>query len=119
MFEADVSIGILKTVPVVIPGQPPAPAPAPDQTTPQIPIMSHNEPESDLSLDAFLTTVSTYNGVKDNENKTRGAKLDFKTIEAVEQSVDILKAKLKDVRIQKKYLNLFSFQMNIIFDFLM
>lgn len=61
------------------------------------PIMSHGEPTSDITLEDFLTKVIAYNGNKDNDKKTKGVKLDFKSIDAVKQSIDILKTKAKDV----------------------
>lgn len=58
-----------------------------------IPIMAHPpEVTSDLSLEEFLNTVADYN--TKNANTTKGIKLDFKSIEAVEKSIGLLK---KDV----------------------
>lgn len=60
-----------------------------------IPIMAHPPAvTSDLSLDEFLNTVADFNSK--NGNSPKGVKLDFKTIEAVEKSIESLK---KPVRI--------------------
>lgn len=60
----------------------------------KIPIMGHPpEDTSDLSLDDFLNRVADHNAK--HVNSTKGVKLDFKSIEAVEKSIDLVK---KDVR---------------------
>ncbi|XP_053683982.1 protein FAM151B isoform X2 [Sabethes cyaneus] len=57
-----------------------------------IPIMAHPPAtKSDLSLRSFLEQVHNFNSLAD-VNKVKGIKLDFKSIEAFEQSVQIIQA---------------------------
>lgn len=61
----------------------------------KVPIMGHPpSTSSDLSLKQFLTAVVEHN--QNNDKNKMGIKLDYKTIEAVQQSLIILKG--KDVR---------------------
>lgn len=46
---------------------------------------------SDLSLEQFLTTIAEHN--KNNEQNKKGIKLDYKTITAVQLSLEIMKGK--------------------------
>lgn len=45
---------------------------------------------SDLSLDEFLTQIQEFNKAKELQNK-KGVKLDFKSIDVFERSLDLLK----------------------------
>ncbi|XP_055307759.1 protein FAM151B-like [Sitodiplosis mosellana] len=68
----------------------------------KIPIMGHPPFSSrDLSLEQFLTAVIEHNGNGDNNKK--GIKLDYKTIEAVQQSVFMLKR--KDLKANTLWIN--------------
>lgn len=70
MLEADVIIGTLNNEP------------------PPIPIMGHPPANnSDLSLESFLQAVQDHNS---NSSAPKGIKLDFKSIEAVEESSPII-----------------------------
>lgn len=90
MIEADVIIGVHNNESVKITD----PANA-TLEQPKIPIMGHPPSNSsDLSFEQFLTKVIEFN----TKNTTKkGIKLDFKSIEAVEQSMPILKTHWKDV----------------------
>ncbi|XP_044733011.1 protein FAM151B isoform X2 [Chrysoperla carnea] len=72
MLEADVVLGVLIDNPISKP----------------FPIMGH-PPNfiSDLSLEKFLLTVFEFN---QNQNVTKGIKLDFKSIDVFEQSLEII-----------------------------
>lgn len=73
MLEADVVIGTF------------------NNSTEQIPIMAHPPANSsDLSLKMFLDNVLTYNNRNDTVSKRKGVKLDFKSIEALENSTSII-----------------------------
>lgn len=73
-----------------------------------IPIMGHPPYlSSDLSLDQFLTRVIEFN--KKNATKPKGIKLDFKTIEAVNQSIPMLKTHWENVRIKHIKLHRFFY----------
>ncbi|XP_026668725.1 protein FAM151B isoform X2 [Ceratina calcarata] len=75
MLEADVVLGKLNNSEAVIP------------------IMAHPPKNtSDLSLEAFLNTV------KDKKNITKGVKLDFKTLEALNASKEILNKTQNDLK---------------------
>lgn len=66
----------------------------------KVPIMAHPpKNESDLSLQEFLNKISAYNA----KNKTKGVKLDFKSIEVFNESLPLLKNLWKKVRkLEKK-----------------
>ena len=54
-----------------------------------IPIMAHPPNNtSDISLEEFFNHIMAYN--LDNSNKMKGVKLDFKSTDAFEKSLDIL-----------------------------
>lgn len=56
----------------------------------EIPIMAHPPATtSDLSLEAFLTQIHTYNTAVET-SKVKGVKLDFKSIGALERSIEII-----------------------------
>lgn len=60
----------------------------------KIPVMAHPPfDQSDLSLEDFLKHVTDYN--KKNKNNTKAAKLDFKSTDAVTESVKIMKKEWK------------------------
>lgn len=62
----------------------------PEKPEEKIPVMAHPPyEESDLSLEDFLKRVTDYN--KKNKNTTKAAKLDFKSTDAVTESVKIMK----------------------------
>ncbi|XP_014237451.1 protein FAM151B [Trichogramma pretiosum] len=75
MIEADVVLGILKTD---------------NNSTPPYPVMGHppHLQNLDLSLEEFLKHILDAHS---KENKKVGMKLDFKSIEAFEASIDIVK----------------------------
>lgn len=78
------------------PVQPNAADPVQDGAPDGTPVMAHDEGSvSDLSLSEFLDKVADHN--KDAKNP-KGVKLDFKSISALEQSLDLF-AKAKDVRV--------------------
>lgn len=57
----------------------------------RIPIMGHPPAiKSDLSLMEFLAAVKEYHSKSENKDKIKIIKLDFKSIEATEQSIKIL-----------------------------
>lgn len=58
-----------------------------------VPIMAHPpSSRSDLTLEQFIGNISDHNNHVTQGNGTKkGAKLDFKTINALKQSVDIVK----------------------------
>lgn len=73
MIEADVVLGTLI-----------------NGTNETLPIMGHPPAiTSDITLKEFLEQINNYNNL--NKNKTKGVKLDFKTIEVFEGSIGILK----------------------------
>lgn len=75
MLEADVVLGNLT-----------------NSNTTKIPIMAHPPNEvSDLSLDEFLTVVL--------KNRTKGIKLDFKSIEAYKAGLEVLEKHKSDVSV--------------------
>lgn len=75
MLEADIILGHLVNT----------------TTTDVIPIMGHPPATtSDLSLECFLEEILNFNNIATTEHK-KGAKLDFKTIEALEQSNVVLR----------------------------
>nr|XP_045596747.1 protein FAM151B-like isoform X1 [Procambarus clarkii] len=79
MLEADVSAGRLADQ-------------GPDD--PLIPIMAHPpHNESDLSLEMWLNEVIEAN----KEGKKKGAKLDFKDLSIVQQSLELLKSHIKQI----------------------
>lgn len=58
------------------------------ESGPPIPVMAHPPATtSDLSLSDFLSTVAQYNTAN---NKQKGVKLDFKSIDAFEKSQDLI-----------------------------
>ena len=58
---------------------------------PPMPIMAHPPATtSDLSLAEFLETISQHNVKETNPASKKGAKLDFKSIEAFEQSQELI-----------------------------
>lgn len=64
----------------------------------KIPIMGHPPAtKSDLSLVEFLEAIKEYHSRPENVNKTKIVKLDFKSIEATEQSTELLKTDWKKV----------------------
>ncbi|GLV40037.1 uncharacterized protein CBL_10934 [Carabus blaptoides fortunei] len=74
MLEADISLGTVGNNSTVIP------------------IMAHPPAnKSDLSLQDFFVRLSNFNANKTKSGEKKGAKLDFKTIEAFEKSTEILK----------------------------
>lgn len=84
----------------------------------KLPIMAHgpNEVESDLSLDDFVKQVNEYNNGK-MAHKTKGIKLDFKSIEAFTNAQEIL-AKIVRSKSQIDYGNYeFHFFLLIFFFF--
>uniref|UniRef100_A0A1A9WDN6 Menorin-like domain-containing protein n=1 Tax=Glossina brevipalpis TaxID=37001 RepID=A0A1A9WDN6_9MUSC len=63
---------------------------------PDIPIMAHPPlTSSDLSLDSFLFQIKLFN--KNYPKKTKGIKLDFKSIEVFEGALDILKVAIPEM----------------------
>lgn len=55
-----------------------------------LPIMAHPPATtSDISLESFLTQIQEYNSIVE-PNKVKGVKLDFKSINALEASIDII-----------------------------
>lgn len=56
------------------------------------PVMGHPPINtSDISLQSFLTKILEFNSLKVEQDK-KGVKLDFKSIDAFEDSLDILKS---------------------------
>lgn len=128
MIEADIVMGVVVS-------QPPTPPPTesttakveanqaadngatnsdtnkPDASKPnedkpdKVPIMAHPPAEqSDLSLVEFVATVAEHNAVTKH---VKGIKLDFKSIEAVEASMPLIKS--ADVRTLKLMISNLSF----------
>lgn len=65
----------------------------------KIPIMGHPPAvKSDLSLVEFLNAIKEYHSKPENVNKTKIVKLDFKSIEATERSIEILQPDWKKVK---------------------
>lgn len=63
-----------------------------DATHTEQPIMAHPpDNTSDISLDQFLTQILDFNNQKDVDSK-KGVKLDFKSIEVFEGSLDLLRS---------------------------
>lgn len=63
-----------------------------------IPIMGHPPAnKSDLSLVEFLEAVKEYHSKPENKNNIKIIKLDFKSIEATERSVELLENDWKKV----------------------
>lgn len=81
MLEADVVIGTI------------------DGNNDTLPIMAHPpNNKSDLSLDDFLNQVINYNNESISSNRTKkGIKLDFKTTETFNISVEVIKKNLEKV----------------------
>lgn len=56
----------------------------------ELPIMAHPpKKQSDLSLEVFLTKILNFNQQNETD-RVKGVKLDFKSIEALEKSIDII-----------------------------
>lgn len=65
----------------------------------KIPIMGHPPAvKSDLSLVEFLNAIKEYHSKPENVNKIKIVKLDFKSIEATERSIEILETDWKKVK---------------------
>lgn len=63
-----------------------------------IPIMGHPPAvKSDLSLVEFLEAIKEYHSKPENANKTKIVKLDFKSIDATERSIEMLQQDWKKV----------------------
>lgn len=63
-----------------------------------IPIMGHPPAvKSDLSLVEFLEAIKEYHNKPENKEKPKIIKLDFKSIEATERSIEILERDWKKV----------------------
>lgn len=64
----------------------------------KIPVMGHPPAvKSDLSLVEFLEAIREYHSKPENVNKTKIVKLDFKSIEATERSIEMLEKDWKKV----------------------
>lgn len=76
MIEADIVLGTLVN----------------SSTNATLPIMGHPPANtSDLSLEVFLTEVSNYNLDSNHSATKKGVKLDFKSIEAFQASITIVR----------------------------
>lgn len=77
----------------------------------KIPVMGHPPAEkSDLSLVEFLEAIKEYHSKPENVNKPKLVKLDFKSIEATERSIEMLERDWKRVNGNlKKAWHLISF----------
>lgn len=85
-IEADVILGIHET------------AHSPNEDV-KIPIMGHPPAtKSDLSLVEFLKAIKEYHNRPENVNKMKIVKLDFKSIEATKQSIELLETDWNTVR---------------------
>lgn len=63
-----------------------------------VPIMGHPPAvKSDLSLVEFLEAIKEYHSKPENVNKIKIVKLDFKSIEATERSIEMLEKDWKKV----------------------
>lgn len=83
MIEADIMLGRLTT----------------GSSTAKIPIMAHPpNRKSDLSLEMFMRRVLEHN--TNNKTNVKGAKLDFKSIEAFNGSLPLLKDLWNSVGVQ-------------------
>lgn len=68
------------------------------QNDENIPIMGHPPAvKSDLSLVEFLEAIKEYHSKPENANQTKIVKLDFKSIEATERSIEMLEKDWKKV----------------------
>lgn len=64
----------------------------------KIPVMGHPPAtKSDLSLVEFLEAIKEYHSKPENVNKIKIVKLDFKSIEATERSIEMLEKDWKKV----------------------
>lgn len=78
MIEADIVLGTLVNS---------------TTNTTTIPVMGHPPANtSDLSLQVFLTEVSNYNLDSNHSATKKGVKLDFKSIEAFNASIEIVRS---------------------------
>lgn len=69
----------------------------------KIPVMGHPPAvKSDLSLVEFLEAIKEYHSKPENANKTKIVKLDFKSIEATERSIEMLEKDWKKVNEKSK-----------------
>lgn len=100
-IEADVRMGFIKKgkEDVDVQADVKADLMAPNELTrdkKQIPIMSHTEDSSDLSLEEFLKQIVSHN--QKNRTTAKIAKLDFKQTEALKTSVEnVLQAKWENI----------------------
>lgn len=70
-------------------------------STERVPVMGHPpNTKSDISLDAFLTNVTSFNAA--NTNRTKGIKLDFKSTEVFVMSATLLQTKWSSVSFNHK-----------------
>lgn len=64
--------------------------------------------KSDLSLVEFLEAIREYHSKPENVNKTKIVKLDFKSIEATERSIELLENDWKKVNEKLQFCSAFG-----------
>lgn len=83
-IEADIVLGTLTTAP----------------NDPPQPIMAHPPADtSDISLDQFLTQINEFNKAEKEIQKRKGVKLDFKSIDVFNGSLNLLRTLWEEVGI--------------------
>lgn len=88
-----------------------------DQSPLQKPVMyqEKHSPESDFSLDEFITKVIEYHNK--NGTNTKTIKLNFASMDPVPQSIDMLSMQHREVYIYNIYTSHMSLYKKIIFSF--